>query len=356
MGVAIAQQAPPRRGERAIVVTGTRITTPGFESSSQITSVGAEEIQLPAAVRGREDHPRTLPMTAPGRRPERQQRHRPARRRSTFAAWPERNLRHDERPAHRAVRLQRPGRYAGRSRRPAGARSTSSPAAHRPSTVRTPSSGVVNFILNDDFEGAQLDANYSITDHGDGETENYQATMGAGFDDGRGNVVLQRRLRSTRKPSIRPVRRAPLRRARPSRPHPAGVDTARSARARSSRRRQLVPFYQGFDFNPQNLYQTPQTRWNATALAKYDINRCRGLFALHLSNSSSAPQLASSGTFGLPVRDSAQQPVPDPTGGHLSADQQPDRSCTNDYGVIAPRARLRTTWCPLARRAVGPRA
>jgi hypothetical protein len=54
--------------------------------------------------------------------------------------------------------------------------------------------GVVNFILNDDFQGAQFDAAYSITDHGDGETENCAATVGAGFDDGRGNVVLSRRL------------------------------------------------------------------------------------------------------------------------------------------------------------------
>ena len=51
-------------------------------------------------------------------------------------------------------------------------------------------SGVVNFILNDSFEGVQFDAQYGVTDRGDGETESYSVTLGGDIADGRGNAVL----------------------------------------------------------------------------------------------------------------------------------------------------------------------
>ena len=55
----------------------------------------------------------------------------------------------------------------------------------------------------------------------------------------------------------------------------------------------LVAFYQGFDFNPQNLYQSPQKRWTATALAKYALNDNVEAYSRFIySGSTSAPQLA----------------------------------------------------------------
>lgn len=50
--------------------------------------------------------------------------------------------------------------------------------------------GVANFILNENFEGVQLDAQYGETDRGDGITESYSVTVGGNFDDDRGNMVL----------------------------------------------------------------------------------------------------------------------------------------------------------------------
>lgn len=50
--------------------------------------------------------------------------------------------------------------------------------------------GVVNFILDDDFEGFESNIGYSITDRGDAGLFNLSGTLGANFDDGRGNVVL----------------------------------------------------------------------------------------------------------------------------------------------------------------------
>ena len=50
--------------------------------------------------------------------------------------------------------------------------------------------GVANFILNDSFTGVQIDAQYGVTEEGDGATESYSLTLGGDVADGRGNVVL----------------------------------------------------------------------------------------------------------------------------------------------------------------------
>lgn len=49
-------------------------------------------------------------------------------------------------------------------------------------------SGVVNLILKKNFEGAQLDAQYGITQQGDGEEYQISALLGSNYADGRGNV------------------------------------------------------------------------------------------------------------------------------------------------------------------------
>ncbi len=50
--------------------------------------------------------------------------------------------------------------------------------------------GVVNFILKDDFEGIRLDANGSIPEAGDGETFSLSGIYGRNFDDDRGNFTI----------------------------------------------------------------------------------------------------------------------------------------------------------------------
>jgi len=51
-------------------------------------------------------------------------------------------------------------------------------------------SGVVNFMLKDDFEGMEANLGYVISEKGDAQTLNADMTMGANFDDGRGNVTV----------------------------------------------------------------------------------------------------------------------------------------------------------------------
>lgn len=49
--------------------------------------------------------------------------------------------------------------------------------------------GVVNFIMKDDFEGAQMQSNFDISHKGDGEQWGVSGLFGSNFADGRGNVT-----------------------------------------------------------------------------------------------------------------------------------------------------------------------
>ena len=50
--------------------------------------------------------------------------------------------------------------------------------------------GVVNLILKKDFEGAAFDAQYGITQEGDGQEFQFNGLLGSGFANSRGNVML----------------------------------------------------------------------------------------------------------------------------------------------------------------------
>jgi iron complex outermembrane recepter protein len=50
--------------------------------------------------------------------------------------------------------------------------------------------GTVNVILKDDFEGIEATALYGVTDEDDAETTTYRLLMGGNFDEGRGNAVI----------------------------------------------------------------------------------------------------------------------------------------------------------------------
>ncbi len=51
-------------------------------------------------------------------------------------------------------------------------------------------SGVVNFVLKDRYEGAEVTAQYGINEEGDGATFNVQGLIGGNFNDDRGNLTL----------------------------------------------------------------------------------------------------------------------------------------------------------------------
>ncbi|MCH8683745.1 TonB-dependent receptor plug domain-containing protein [Pedomonas mirosovicensis] len=49
--------------------------------------------------------------------------------------------------------------------------------------------GVVNFVLRQDFEGVEIGSTYRITEKGDGERIDVNATIGTNFADDRGNIL-----------------------------------------------------------------------------------------------------------------------------------------------------------------------
>ncbi len=57
--------------------------------------------------------------------------------------------------------------------------------------------GVVNYILRDDYEGLEIDAQYGNASEGDYEQENYRVTWGMNFADNRGNIALNAEYAST---------------------------------------------------------------------------------------------------------------------------------------------------------------
>jgi outer membrane receptor protein involved in Fe transport len=50
--------------------------------------------------------------------------------------------------------------------------------------------GVVNYVLKKDFEGLNLDAQFGISDYGDGQTYRIEGAWGKNFADGRGNITF----------------------------------------------------------------------------------------------------------------------------------------------------------------------
>lgn len=50
--------------------------------------------------------------------------------------------------------------------------------------------GVVNFVLDDEFEGLEVEASYQSSEKGDAGIKNLSATMGGNFDNGRGNATV----------------------------------------------------------------------------------------------------------------------------------------------------------------------
>lgn len=201
--------------------------------------------------------------------------------------------------------------------------------------------GVVNFITKRDFSGAELTASNQITEQGDGNVFRVDATLGANFEDGRGNAVLsvgyqqadpvfqgQRdfsfeqvdsysglasgsgtgvpsRFSGTRGlvggvPSTTPALTqtgvtadgTPI-----LAPVPGGAANGPVRQINAAG--QAVGTFQTFNFNPFNVFQTPFERFNIFGQANYELSDAfevytRGLFSKNTVSTVIAP----SGSFG----------------------------------------------------------
>jgi iron complex outermembrane receptor protein len=221
-------------------------------------------------------------------------------------------------------------------------------------------SGVANFITKKNFAGMEASASQQISEHGDSNYFRADLTVGANFDDGRGNAVLSLGYQEA-DPLYQGARDVSV----------FGINSGTGVAAGSSFTATpttisfptadlqvnpggtaLVPQYQGFNFNPYNIFQTPFKRYNIFAQANYEVNDnlevyTRGLF----SKNSVSTIIAPSGIFGEALTIPGNNP-------YLNANIR-DQLCTNN-GIALGAACNTNAAIPLPavyRRSVelGPR-
>ena len=218
-------------------------------------------------------------------------------------------------------------------------------------------SGVVNFITRQDFAGVEANLGTSITEQGDGMTFRADLTIGANFDDGRGNVVLgigyqeadpvYQGARDVSRFNIGSFSGAPSGSGTsiPSRFSVPGSGTLQVAPTGAS----LVPTYAPYNFNPFNIFQTPFERYNIYAAGRYEVSDAvevytRGLFSKNTVSTIIAP----SGSFGIAV----QIPLSNP---FLTAGIRNQFCAANDSNPnLAGTQTLTAAECAAAAAATSP--
>lgn len=211
--------------------------------------------------------------------------------------------------------------------------------------------GVVNFVTRRDFSGFELAASEQITEEGDGNYFRVDATIGANFDDGRGNAVLSIGYQQSdpvyqgardfsrvqissytggaagsgtgipsRFSGTRPLAGSvpntlaqftqtgvdamgrPILEATPGGAANGGVRQVNAAG-------QAVGTFATFNFNPFNVFQTPFERFNIYGQANYEVSDAievytRGLFSKNTVDTIIAP----SGSFGGTITTNLNNP------------------------------------------------
>jgi iron complex outermembrane recepter protein len=195
--------------------------------------------------------------------------------------------------------------------------------------------GVVNFIMKDDFEGVQIDANYNgywhnnhnnfsqklVADSGfkqapgevwDGTEYSFGLTLGSNFADGRGNATMffgytntDALLQSERDYSACAISTSGYYCGGSSTSYPGrfrvantnGIGTTSQTMDANGN---VIPWNSNFyNYGPLNYYQRPQERYQADIFAHYDITDSAQVYTefMFMDNSTVA-QIAPSGSFG----------------------------------------------------------
>ena len=123
--------------------------------------------------------------------------------------------------------------------------------------------GVVNFILDDKFTGAKLEAGNQITQYGDGIQRNVDGAIGLNLpNDGHLVIGGQYNYRQGVYESARAYSNCC---GYSSNATPTPIDIA-SGRYQLDANNNFVPFYNAYNFNPANLLITPMKRYSVMAL------------------------------------------------------------------------------------------
>lgn len=321
-------------------ITGTRVPSPNVESVSPIAVISADDIKL-EGVRNVENLLNNLPQVFAD------QGGNVSNGASGTATVNLRNL-----GADRTLVLVNGRRLpAGSPRGPAAADLNSIPASliRRVEVLTGGASavygsdavaGVVNFIMNDKFQGVQGEINYGFYNHEqgnsvssivasravgnpaqykvpgdisrDGEESDYNVTLGSNFADGRGNATVFLGYKKTRAvlQSERDYSSCALGSnangftcsgsptSFPGRFIGLSFDADHTIGSDGNPR----PFTSNdvYNFGPLNYYQRPSERYTAAAFAHYDVNPSTRVYTeLSLHDDQTVAQIAPSGLFGL---------------------------------------------------------
>lgn len=274
-----AQPATPTAPVEEIVITGSRIKRNDLVANSPVAIVSTEELELTSTVNA-EDIIRTLPQAAPGMTPG-------VNNGNPGVATV--NLRglDDE----RTLVLIDGKRFVGYdSEGIVDLNNIPTPLVERIDVVTGGASavygsdaiaGVVNFVLRDDFEGVQVDYDWSDPLRGGETTHNIGITAGGNFADERGNAAIffgwterDAVFQGDRGFSVFELTTATGGQGGSSTDTQGNVfvyDPDADAQSftptgdfidRGSRR---------FNYNPYNLLQVPEQRYQATGVLHYDL-------------------------------------------------------------------------------------
>jgi outer membrane receptor protein involved in Fe transport len=174
-------------------------------------------------------------------------------------------------------------------------------------------SGVINFITRRDFAGMELAASSQITERGDGHIFRTDLTLGANFDDGRGNAVISLGYQQA-DPIYQGARRFSLNNYTSTTGAVGGSGTTVPARFTVGSGFQQINPGTGalqvpvvnFNFNPYNIFQTPFERYNIFGAAHYEVADgievyTRGMFSKNRVNTIIAPSGIFSSLLVIPV-------------------------------------------------------
>ncbi len=191
--------------------------------------------------------------------------------------------------------------------------------------------GVVNFVTKKNFTGVDLQVSNGISERGDGYRFRTDLTVGGDFADGKGNAVISLGYQKvdpvfqgdrpisrdgissfsggvgggspTGVPSrlfgMRPLLPNGLPNTDPNVPNIGNTQLSPDSTT-------AVPFYQDFNFNPFNIFQTPFQRFNIFAKANYEITDNievygRGMFSKNTVRTIIAPSGLFAQTVNLPL-------------------------------------------------------
>ena len=166
--------------------------------------------------------------------------------------------------------------------------------------------GVVNFITKRNFAGLDISLSETITEEGDGNILRADFTIGANFDDGRGNAVFaigyqeaDPVFQGDRDFSLFSIDSTSGGSGGSGTTVPSQINIAGVGNRQIDANGNLVPTFALFNFNPQNIFQTPFERFNLFGQANYELFEGVELYTEGLfSKQTVGTRIASSGTFG----------------------------------------------------------